>query len=253
MIQVRYDFTIKEARTQKVRNTGYMEIKNQTSNQTELHIYGDIVSTCWDKWSSEDTCPQDIVDFLSQIADDKDLTIYINSGGGDVFAGIGIYNIIRRHKGYTVGIVEGIAASIASVILMACDERRVLTGAQVMIHKPLTMSWGNADDFLKIIERLDHCQKSITDIYMERAKEGITEETITHLINAETWMNGEDAAQYFDLTIDQQPAIAACVSWMLDCYKNIPQQMEVKERIFEEEREKEDFSSILEDLHLFGT
>lgn len=195
-----------------------MEIRN-TANAAELYIYGDIVSTEWDAWSAEDTFPQGIADFLSQIDKTAPLTVYINSGGGDVFAGIAIHSILRRHTGPKKGVVDALAASIASVILMACDEIVVNSGAQIMIHKPSTIGWGNADDFQKLIGELDKCQQSITEIYMSRVKDGVTEEKITEMINAETWMNGAEAQDVFDLTVEERPAMAACVSAFR--YKNL--------------------------------
>lgn len=166
----KFDFTRRNPRTKAVENAGRMEIRN-TANAAELYIYGDIVSTEWDAWSAEDTFPQGIADFLSQIDDAAPLTVYINSGGGDVFAGIAIHSILRRHSGPKKGVVDALAASIASVILMACDEIVVNSGAQIMIHKPSTIGWGNADDFQKLIGELDKCQQSITEIYMSRVKD----------------------------------------------------------------------------------
>ena len=144
------NFTRRNRAKRTIENVGFMQIKDAAAGGVELYIYGDIVSSEWDKWTPEDTCPQDITDFLNGIDNNAELTVYINSCGGDVFAGIGIYNILKRHKGHITGIVDGIAASIASVILMACDDIVVSTGAQIMIHKPLTMAWGNADDFTAV-------------------------------------------------------------------------------------------------------
>lgn len=182
------NFTRRNRAKRTIENVGFMQIKDAAAGGVELYIYGDIVSSAWDKWTSEDTCPQDITDFLNGIDNNAELTVYFNSCGGDVFAGIGIYNILKRHKGHITGIVDGIAASIASVILMACDDIVVSTGAQIMIHKPLTMAWGNADDFAAVISQLDSCQQMITDIYMTKAKEGVTADQLEELINAETWI-----------------------------------------------------------------
>lgn len=107
------------------------------------------------------------------------------------------------------------AASIASVILMACDSIVMSSGAQIMIHKPLSWAYGNADDFQRLISELDKCQKSITDIYMGRVKEGVTEEQVTDLINAETWMTAEEAKGIFDVQIEERPAVAA-LCWLDD-------------------------------------
>lgn len=224
----RYIFSRRNPKTKKIENTGFMEFRNVSNSAAELYVYGDIVSSTWDAWSDEDTCPQDIADFMNQIEPNADLTVFINSGGGDVFAGIAIHSILSRHVGHKKGVVDGIAASIASVILMACDEIVMSSGAQIMIHKPLSWAYGNADDFQKLISTLDQCQKSITDIYMTRVKEGVKEEQVTDLINAETWMTAEDAQEIFDVQIEERPEVAACVSWMMDRYKNAPKGIETQ-------------------------
>ena len=216
MKTTRMNFTRRNRKKKKYENVGYMEIKDAAVGAgVDLYIYGDIVSTEWDKWSSEDTCPQDIVDFLSVIDDNADLTVYINSGGGDVFAGIGICNILKRHSGH-----------IRGVILMACDDIVVSSGAQIMIHKPMTVGWGNADRFAAIINQLDKCQQMITDIYMEKVKEGVTEDEITEMINAETWMSGSEAAEVFEV--------------------------ETEEREDADERQRQQEEDILADLDFYG-
>lgn len=249
----KHDFKRRNPKTKKVENVGYMEIRNAAAGSgTELYIYGDIVSSSWDRWSSEDKCPQDITDFLKQIDKNADLTVYINSGGGDAFAGIAIHSILSRHTGHKIGVVDGIAASIASVILMACDEIVMSSGAQIMIHKPLSGVYGNADDFAKMIEVLDECQKSITDIYMNRAKDGVTEEEITEKINAETWMTAEKAQEIFDITVEERPAVAACVGCMMDSYKHKPEDMATQSAEELEAAEAEQEAALIEELSLYG-
>lgn len=254
----RYNFTRRNPKTRKIENTGYMEFRNASSG-VELYVYGDIVSSAWDVWTDE-VCPQDITDFMAQVDNNADMTVYINSGGGDVFAGIAIHNILKRHKGHKKGVVDGIAASIASVILMACDEIVMASGAQLMIHKPSAIGWGNADDFAKLIDELNKCQQSITDIYMENVKEGVTEETITEKINAETWMNGTEAQELFDITVEEKPAIAACVGWMYDSYKKTPQgiktetieDVEARQQKEAKAKAEAEAAEILDDLDLYG-
>ena len=256
----RMNFSRKNRTKRTIENVGFMEIKNAAAGGVELYIYGDIVSSEWDKWSPEDTCPQDITDFLGSIDNNAELTVYINSCGGDVFAGIGIYNVLKRHKGHITGIVDGIAASIASVILMACDDIVVSTGAQIMIHKPLTMAWGNADDFAAVINQLDSCQRMITDIYMTKAKEGVTAEQFEELINAETWMSESEASEcrasdYFDIKVDTDAAaVAACVSYMMDRFKRAPAGLatETAEDIEARQQQANEAEEILGDLYMYG-
>lgn len=254
----RMNFTRKNPKTKKVENTGFMELKDEgQGGGIELYIYGDIVSSSWDASSMGDTCPQDIADFMGGIDGNVPMTIYINSGGGDVFAGIAIHSILKRHTGRKMGVVDGLAASIASVILMACDEIVMASGAQIMIHKPSTIMWGNADDLAKMIVELDKCQQSITDIYMSKVKEGVTEEEVTGLINAETWMTGEEAREVFDISVEERPAIAACVGWMMDSYRNKPQGILTESvedaAARQQEEERKELEDLLEDLDLYGT
>ena len=94
-----------------------LEIKNMTDVSADLYFYGDIVSDWWGAWQNEDQYPDAIKNFLSQ-AEGKDLNVYVNSGGGSVFAGMAIYNMIKRHgeKNKVKVYVDGLAGSIASVI-----------------------------------------------------------------------------------------------------------------------------------------
>lgn len=132
----RFDFTKKNKRSGKVENVGYLDLEqDEEQSRCSLYFYGDIVSATWESmWYEEDRCPQDIADFLNQLDGYEDIDIYFNSGGGDVFAGLAIYNQLKRYDGHKVGYVDGMAASIASVIMFACDELHFATGAQAMIH-----------------------------------------------------------------------------------------------------------------------
>lgn len=259
-MEKKINFTRRDQRKRTIENVGFMQIKDAAEGGVELYIYGDIVSSYRDKWTPEDTYPQEIAEFLNSIDGNAELTVYINSCGGDVFAGIGIYNILKRHKGHITGIVDGIAASIASVILMACDEIIVSTGAQIMIHKPMTMVWGNADDFSTAISQLDTCQQMITDIYMTRAREGVTKDALDELINAETWMSeGEEsecrASDYFTIKVDEtSAAAAACVGHMMNRFKRAPTIMKIEtvEDIEARQQQADEVKEILDDLYLYG-
>lgn len=248
----KFNFSRRNPKTKKIENTGFMEFRNVSNNAADLYIYGDIVSSTWEAWCDEDTCPQDISDFMNQIEPGAELTVYINSGGGDVFAGIAIHSILSRHTGHKTGIVDGMAASIASVILMACDSIVMSSGAQIMIHKPLSWAYGNADDFQRLISELDKCQKSITDIYMGRVKEGVTEEQVTDLINAETWMTAEEAKEIFDVQIEERPAVAACVGWMMENFKKAPEGIKTQSADDVTAKITAEEEAIIEEMELFG-
>ena len=200
------------------------EAEDEEQSRCSLYFYGDIVSATWESmWFEEDRCPQDIADFLNQLDGYEDIDIYFNSGGGDVFAGLAIYNQLKRYSGHKVGYVDGMAASIASVIMFACDELHFATGAQAMIHKPLCMAWGNADDFKEVIKQLDLCEDSILDVYEEHLKEGVTRDKIKSFMAKEKWFSGAELAEYFDILIDEKAAVAACASDYFEKYNHVPE------------------------------
>lgn len=218
----------KDYKTGELKNVGKIEIKNQTEEKAELYFYGDIVSDSWSSWwTDEDKCPQDVSDFLKSLENSQDIEIYINSGGGSVFAGIAIYSMLKRHKGKKTVHVDGLAASIASVIALAGDEVIVPKYANFMIHNPLCMLWNsyNAIDLRKIASTLDSCKESILNIYMENVKEGVTKEELSALMDEEKWFTGESAAEIFNIKIEDEFELVACSSEFLDKYKNTPENL----------------------------
>lgn len=216
----------KRDRNNKLREVGSIEIKNQTENSADLCFFGDINSESlgeWQKYYPEDKAPQDVKEFLDQLENVSKINVHINSGGGSVFGGIAIYNMLKRFDAEITVYVEGLAASIASVIAMAGDKIIIPTNAQMMIHKPSSCAWGNADEMRKEADILDGCQKVILTTYMEHAKEGVTEEQINDLINAETWKNGEEWQEYFDIEVSESSQAAAAASDFYDKYNNLPE------------------------------
>ena len=92
-----------------------------------------------------------------------------------------------------------------------------------MIHKPLCMAWGNADDFKEVIKQLDLCEGSILDVYEEHMKEGVTRDKIKSFMAKEKWFSGAELAEYFDVEIDDKAAVAACASDYFEKYSHVPE------------------------------
>lgn len=204
---------------------GSMTIKNQTDSSADLFFYGDIVSETWQsEWYEDDMAPGDVKKFLDQLDGTENINIHINSGGGSVFGGIAIYNMLRRNNAHKIVYVDGLAASIASVIMMAGDEIVMPKNATVMIHKPSAsyfFTTKNADDLRKDAESLDTCQEAIMQTYMTKAK--VDKEEIEQKVNDETWLTGEEAAELFDIKVEEANDAVACAgSSMFFCYKNVP-------------------------------
>lgn len=225
----KYMFTKKDRKTGAVKDCGYMRYDSISDDSASLYFYGDICGASWESyWFEEDKAPQDVVDFLNELTADggtKKLDVYINSGGGSVFGGIAIYNILSRYKGEKVAHIDGIAASIAGIIPFACDKVTAKSSAQIMMHKPWGRCEGNADDMKKYIESLNTCEQSIVSIYAEHAVNGTTADKIKSMIDRETWLTCEEAAQYFDIEIEQGESAAACISDSYGLYKNTPESL----------------------------
>ena len=200
------------------------EFKNLTDTSADLYFYGDIVSDWWGAWQNEDQYPDAIKNFLSEHAT-KDINVYINSGGGSVFAGIAIYNMLKRHAAtHKVTVhVDGLAGSIASIFAFAGSERPVIpANAFLMIHNPWTWAEGNAEDLRKIADDLDQIATGIVNIYEENLKEGVTIEEIKELMEKETWLNGAQAAEYFNVEVGEEKPYMAAVGNYLNKARNIP-------------------------------
>jgi ATP-dependent Clp protease protease subunit len=159
-----------------------------SSNNQELILDGPIASDTW--WGDEVT-PDIFRDELKQHA--GDLTVVINSPGGDVFAGLAIYNALVNHNGNVTVRVDGLAASIASVIAMAGDKIIMSPGSMIMIHRPSVYAAGTVDDMEKAKDVLMKIEEGITPIYAKRT--GLSDEKIAELLEAETWMLADKAVE----------------------------------------------------------
>lgn len=189
----------------------------------KLYIYGDIVGKDWQKWSLADTCPQDVLDTFSEFDKAKPVDVYINSGGGDVFGALAICSVIGRHLGETRAHIDSIAASAASVIACACDSIEMPAYAQMMIHRPWTMAAGNADDLLKACDMLDAAEESIIAVYKSKLADGKTDNDLRVALAAETWYNGDNIGDMFNVTVTESPSAAAALSDYYGQYKNRPE------------------------------
>ena len=138
-----------------------------------------------------------------------ELNIYINSPGGNVFDGIAIHNMIAQHSAKKkIMHVDGLAASIASVILMAGSERRIAKNAMVMIHNPSGMAGGTAADLRKVADSLDKVRDVLVNSYVGKTKQ--TPKAIQAWMDDETWMDSADAlARGFVTEITEAEAIEA--------------------------------------------
>lgn len=119
--------------------------------------------------------------------------------------------MLKRHEGKKIVYVDGIAASIASIIAMAGDEIHIPKNAYLMIHRSWICTVGNKNDLLDTISMLEKTDLNMADIYQEKAIEGITSEKILELMDNETWLTGTEVQSYFNVIVDGDNKAAACL------------------------------------------
>lgn len=144
-----------------------------------------------ESWFDDDVTPQLFKDEL--LSGSGDITVWINSPGGDCVAAAQIYNMLMDYKGNVTIKIDGIAASAASVIAMAGTKVIVSPVSMMMIHNPMTAAFGNATEMEKAIAMLDEVKESIINAY--EIKTGMSRAKLSHLMDAETWMNANMAVE----------------------------------------------------------
>ena len=164
---------------------------NQAPTETEpeqriLTLNGTIAE---ESWFDDDITPQLFREDLN--AGSGDITVWINSPGGDCVAAAQIYNMLMDYRGSVTVKIDGIAASAASVIAMAGTRVLVSPVSMLMIHNPATMAMGDAAEMQKAIAMLDEVKESIINAY--EIKTGMSRAKLSHLMDAETWMDAHTA------------------------------------------------------------
>jgi ATP-dependent Clp endopeptidase proteolytic subunit ClpP/HK97 family phage major capsid protein len=199
----------------KDNSKGY-QIKNLAGGEADIWIYEEIGETWFGGLSAKR-----LKDDLEALGDITLITLHINSPGGDVFDGNAIYNLLKQHKARVVVYIDGLAASIASVVAMAGDEIHIAENALMMVHDPWTYAIGNAEELRKMADMLDKIKGTIITTYVKRT--GLEEEEIEELMAAETWMNAEEAVEY-GFADDTVESLAAAAHYDLNRFKfrNLP-------------------------------
>jgi ATP-dependent Clp protease protease subunit len=186
----------------------FWNFKNKSDNTGELLLYGDISSV---SWFGDEITPKDFKKDLDALGDVKNLDIFINSGGGDVFAGQAIYSMLKRHSAFKTVYVDGLAASIAALISQVGDVRKMPKNAMMMIHNSWTIAIGNSALFRKMADDMDKIDESIRGVFID--KTGLDQKEITDLMDAETWMTAEEAVKRgFADEVEEEKKLAASMN-----------------------------------------
>lgn len=157
------------------------------NGEANINIYGDITS--WE-WLESDVSSYTLSKELDGLDVDT-INVYINSYGGEVAEGLAIYNALKRHKAKIKTYCDGFAASIASVIFMAGDERIMSNASLLFIHNAWTYTGGNANELRKTADDLETMTQASINAYMDHVN--ITEEELKEMLDVETWITPQDA------------------------------------------------------------
>ena len=160
----------------------------QEAEERILFLNGTIAE---ESWFDDDVTPALFKDELN--AGTGDITLWINSPGGDCVAAAQIYNMLSEYPGKVTVKIDGIAASAASVIAMAGNDVQMSPVSMMMIHNPATMAWGDHTEMKKALELLDAVKESIINAYV--LKTGQSRAKLSHLMDAETWMDANKAVE----------------------------------------------------------
>jgi ATP-dependent Clp protease, protease subunit len=198
--------------------TKLYEIKAKAKS-AEIWIYEDIGSGWFGGLSAKQ-----FADDLKRLGALDEIILRLNSPGGDVFDGIAIYNTLKANPARVVVYIDGLAASIASVIAMAGDEIHIADNAMMMIHPAWGLAIGNSEEMRKTADMLDKVDASIVATYVKRT--GMEEEKVKALMADETWMTAREALDYgFVDDITDALEIAAHFDMDRFKYKKAPEKL----------------------------
>ena len=161
------------------------------TNRGELYVYGDIVN---EKWFDDEVAPAEVVDLLNEMSamQVSDIDVYINSPGGSVFAGTAIYSALKRHPAAVTVQIDGLAASIASVIAMAGDLITISDVGMMMVHSPWSIVMGNSSEMRKQADVLDKVEEAMVNAY---SRTEISDENLAKMLEEETWLTAAEAVE----------------------------------------------------------
>ncbi|WP_291636573.1 head maturation protease, ClpP-related [Clostridium sp.] len=166
----------------------------------DLYIYDDVEGDGMSWMTGEviesETSANYIKGQLENAKDIKQINIYINSYGGEVKEGLGIYNLLKRHTAQKTVFIDGFACSIASVIAMVGDKVVMGTNTLMMIHHAAMGVFGNAEELRKAANDVEVIDSASCSSYIDKAGDKLTAETLKQLLDGQTWLNAEQCLQY---------------------------------------------------------
>lgn len=213
-----------------------MNYKALSNKEAEIDIEGEITSRIWE---DTDTSASQFRDLLKQVGDVKTINLHINSPGGDVFEGVAIYNMLKQNKANIHVYVDGLAASIASVIAMAGDTITMPENSMLMIHNPWTIAQGNSKELRKVAEDMDKMGESIKTSYLSKSNDKLDVDTLTQLMDDETWLTAKESAEYglADEVLEPVKMAACLTEEQAKAFKHAPKSLVTANPVDEQKAE----------------
>lgn len=219
---------------------------------TTIEIKGPIVPSdyqeVYDYWGLEATSPSKVMKQLSEVDTTEDISVVINSTGGDVWSGSEIYTALKEHQGHVTVKIVGIAASAASFIACAGDTVKMSPTGQFMIHNAAFINQGDHQAMRKGAEVLQVTDDSIRNAY--KLKTHLDDEQLIEMMDKETWLNARQAKQcgfVDEVMFDDNLSLVATAGNMLsaDVIENMRQKMKADKEVFEVRLSEEQVQEIV--------
>ncbi len=196
----------------------WFQMKATSETSADIYIYDEI-----GMWGIS---ARRFTEDLISLGNINHINLHIHSPGGEVFEGIAIYNQLKNHNATITVYIDGLAASMASVIAMVGDEVKMPKNAMMMIHKPWGVSWGDANDMRDYADLLDKVENVLIPAYME--KTGKTKEEIEAMLGEETWLTAEECVEhgFANSVIEPVKAMASLSSKRIEEFKSMPKSLQ---------------------------
>lgn len=240
-----------------MKNKVMFSIRQQAQNPNilDIYIYDDVKGDSYNWWTGEKNESETSANYVKQVLESNqkanEINVYINSYGGEVKEGLGIYNQLKRNPASVNVYIDGFACSIASVIAMAGDKVIMGPNALMMIHHASMGTYGNAEELRKAANDLEVIDKASCSSYLAKAKDKLSEELLNQLLDNQTWLNANQCLEYGlideiagqeDKTVQaaQQRFKESIKAQIIDIENNIkvPEQFKIQKNNYEMLRQK---------------
>jgi len=178
-------------------------LRQAAAGAVDLYLYDDIVPGFWDEPGASEKFRME----LEACGEAQEIRVHVNSYGGDVKEGYGIYAVLKAHPARKVCFVDGMAASIASVICTACDEVRMYGHSMMFLHNMECGARGTAQALRKAADDLDKMMEGNRQAYLQKAGGKLDEARLIEMLDAQTWLTAKEAQEcgLCDQILDMAP------------------------------------------------